>query len=194
MEIIKRKELTTSKWSGGSTTQLYIYPAHSNYQKLNFDFRISTAKVDVAESVFTKLPGISRQLMILKGETRLTYQQKDSVLLHKFDVTQFEGDWETTSRGVVTDFNLMMTHNYQGDISHLSCKSGDFQIIEAECVGDFLAIYAYRGMVSIGINKKSELINTGDVLILNKKENWGKVTVNALEESSLILCQVNRIK
>ena len=41
IEIIKSDAFKESKWSGGITTQLYIYPKDSDYQKRNFNFRIS---------------------------------------------------------------------------------------------------------------------------------------------------------
>jgi environmental stress-induced protein Ves len=68
IEHYKNSDLIINNWSGGITTQLAIYPKDANYKKQNFQFRISTATVEIEESVFTKLPGVSRKLMILNGE------------------------------------------------------------------------------------------------------------------------------
>ena len=61
MEItaISRKDATTSNWSGGSTTEFYIYPPQSSYSQRDFAIRISSATVDVESSEFTLLPGLS---------------------------------------------------------------------------------------------------------------------------------------
>ena len=48
--ILSKSDYITSNWSGGSTTQLFISPATASYAERNFDFRISSAKVEVAAS------------------------------------------------------------------------------------------------------------------------------------------------
>lgn len=72
IEHIKASDLITNNWSGGTTTQLAIYPKDAEYKKRNFLFRISTATVETKESEFTKLPGVSRKL-ILKHEENSSY-------------------------------------------------------------------------------------------------------------------------
>ena len=52
----------TSVWSGGKTTELYLYPFDGSYAERRFLFRISSASVDLAESHFTKLEGVTRYL------------------------------------------------------------------------------------------------------------------------------------
>ena len=50
--LIKAKDLKPVAWSGGSTTELFIFPPTGNYRKRNFDFRLSTATVEVDTSDF----------------------------------------------------------------------------------------------------------------------------------------------
>jgi len=66
VKLITKEQQKTSKWSGGTTTQLAIYPEDADYGKRNFTWRLSTATVEAAESVFTSLPGIDR-IIKLKG-------------------------------------------------------------------------------------------------------------------------------
>ena len=68
LNLTKKKELQTSAWRGGTTTQLAIFPKEAVYKKLDFFFRISTATINVEESTFTNLPNVNRVIMILKGE------------------------------------------------------------------------------------------------------------------------------
>jgi len=65
-------EQNTTLWSGGTTTQLCIYPYAATYTGRDFIFRISTATIESEESVFTKLPGYTRILMLLEGHTSAT--------------------------------------------------------------------------------------------------------------------------
>ncbi len=65
--IVRRKEQKTAHWSGGTTTQLLISPSHTAYANFDFDYRMSYATVEVPESTFTFMPGVTRHLMVLKG-------------------------------------------------------------------------------------------------------------------------------
>ena len=126
--ILTQHNFQTSKWSGGTTTQLYIYPAHSSYADKNFDLRISMAKVEVEESSFTSLPGVYRKLMILEGAITIHHEGQYSKQLKPFDVENFKGDWKTTSLGICTDFNVMTTGEKQSELYHLSMNGAkDFK-------------------------------------------------------------------
>ena len=123
IKIIKKDKLSTSKWSGGTTTQLYIYPEDELYENRNFIFRISSAKVDLEESTFTKLPNIKRRIMILDGKLKLIHENHHSVTLEKFQQDTFYGHWNTKSYGKVIDFNLMLNENADGFIEHINLEN-----------------------------------------------------------------------
>ena len=74
MEIIKTYK--TTDWSSGKTTEMYIYPKDCSYNERNFDFRISSATIEVEESEFTDLIGYRRLLTILDGELDLKINDK----------------------------------------------------------------------------------------------------------------------
>jgi uncharacterized protein len=192
MEIIRKRELTTSQWSGGSTTQLYIYPKAADYQKLDFDFRLSSARVEVEASTFTKLAGISRWIMILEGETILTHQQRDTIHLKKFDIDYFEGNWDTTSRGKVIDYNLMLNQNQEGHLSHLSLKKGHTHEVATIFEKGFFVIYLFKGQISFSEKGQDYLINENDTLVLNPKEAKTNLDIKALAETILIVSEVKR--
>ena len=60
------KDYKVSQWSGGSTTELYLYPEDGDYKTGNFQLRISSATVETERSEFTSLPGVERYLMIFQ--------------------------------------------------------------------------------------------------------------------------------
>lgn len=106
--IIKPEEYETGVWSGGTTTQLAIYPEGSSYADRNFIFRLSSATVDTEQSEFTHLPDYNRWLMILEGSARLVHGGGKEVTLNSYDCDAFDGGIPTVSFGQVTDCNLML--------------------------------------------------------------------------------------
>lgn len=116
VKIIRSDEYKTSRWSGGTTTELLIYPYEAKYAERNFKWRLSSAKVIDEESVFTHLPGIARIIMSIDGNLTLHHEGHYEKDLKPFEQDNFMGDWNTKSFGKVTDFNLMMALGCQGKI------------------------------------------------------------------------------
>ena len=56
IKTIELKDMNTSYWSGGTTTEIFIMPEGASYKDRDFLFRISTARVEKPESDFTLLP------------------------------------------------------------------------------------------------------------------------------------------
>jgi len=131
IEIIRKESLTTARWSGGTTTQLYISPKSAVYAERNFSWRISSAVVEIAESDFTPLPGFRRIIMILEGELYLKHQNQHEVLLKVYQQDTFLGDWLTKSKGLVTDFNLMLNKYCQGSLQAIVLPAGAGETINS---------------------------------------------------------------
>lgn len=110
IEIIKKEQYKVSNWSGGTTTEIYLAPQDGSYAERRFDFRISSATVDLEESDFTPLANVNRYLTILEGEMDLTFQEDEvrKVNLKPYEVVEFSGDVPTHSVGKAKDFNLML--------------------------------------------------------------------------------------
>ena len=182
IEHIKASDLITTKWSGGTTTQLAIYPKDAEYKKLNFLFRISTATVEVEESIFSKLPGISRKLMILDGEIKLEHKNHYSKTLKKFEQDSFEGDWDTKSFGKAVDFNLMTSDKSKGEIESVILNKN--KVLRYTVNSNFYIIYVYSGKVNVSCNHKIYELNCKDVLLLmpeNKEKDFKLLTKEKCE-------------
>ncbi len=197
IKIIRKNEHKTSRWSGGTTTQLYIYPEESEYDKRNFLFRISSAKVEVDESVFTHLPDINREIMIIDGELVLKHEGHHTTRLSRFDKDCFSGDWSTRSYGKVTDFNLMMNKGCYGTIEHIKVEIGsnnDIKFDKHEIYDKSLIIlYCVNGQVSIAVEEKVDLYE-GDLFVFtsDKNSNAEKISIyNKLNEESHLI--INRL-
>ena len=161
--IIKKKDTKTTAWSGGKTTELFIYPDDSDFKSLNFDFRISTATIEVDESTFTPLPNINRTLVLLDGKLKLEHKDHHSINLELYESDSFSGSWETKSYGKAIDFNFMSTKNLNELVNVLPLKKSS-QITE-RCIDETLILFVYKGEISTSIGKISE----GDLIVNPKK-------------------------
>ena len=78
---LTQKDYKTSQWSGGTTTELLIWPEGADYAKREFQVRISSATVELAESDFTPLQGVIRYITPLSGGFTLTHPGEMPVVM-----------------------------------------------------------------------------------------------------------------
>lgn len=176
IELIRKEQLQTNLWSGGTTTQLAIYPEIAIYSERNFIWRLSSARVEAEESVFTSLPGINRIIMILEGEMILEHEGHHKRLLKRFDQDSFSGDWTTKSYGKVVDFNLMMRKGCDGGLEAIHLGEKEVKDIAfdnskgfSECTQ---AIYCVDGEISIQVSGEDRnIVHKGDMIIIKAKNN-----------------------
>ena len=171
IELIRNNEFLTSKWSGGTTTEIAIYPKDSLYSERNFIWRLSSAKVETEESTFTSLPGINRIIMILEGKLKLEHIGHHKCVLGPFEQDRFSGSWETKSYGQVTDFNLMMNEKCNGKLEPVFIKKGEdkkFTLkVNEEYEKNTQAIYCVSGEVKIHTSNDETLkLHEGDAALL----------------------------
>jgi len=190
-KYIPASEQVSSRWSGGSTTQLYIYPEDADYKIRNFQFRLSSAKVEVEESVFASLPGIQRHLMVLDGELDIAHKGHHRAVLKPFDADFFRGDWETQARGCVTDFNLMLSANTKGQLKAVNLEAQQNYLIDSEGYR-FVAIYLWKGR--LGVEQCELRMAQGDFLIYDLCEGGTVPQVTAIDsDTTLVLSYITPI-
>lgn len=189
-ETISSDNFERNQWAGGTTTQLFIYPLQAEYKKRNFSFRISTATVELETSQFTKLPGVSRKLMVLEGKMKLVHENQYSKELTKFEVDSFNGDWNTTSQGKCTDFNLMTIGKSQGKLAGLRIKKNKQIEYTVKKSSDWLLIYNYMGEVEIYVNDARYTLSEGD-LFIGKEIATSKFQLTGIENSELVIAELS---
>lgn len=187
MIFLQKDEITTSYWSGGTTTELAIYPENSSYKKRDFGFRISTSTVETERSDFTFLPGISRMIMVLEGEMGLEHQDHHSANLKKFETDQFSGDWHTVSFGKCIDFNLMTRGEVTGSIKGFHADEGNFNLPETKQEVNVFGLYLFKGKLIAGGNEEINL-NEGDFILFSGGEI--KPGLRILESSEIVLVTI----
>lgn len=172
-KLIDKDEYITTEWSGGKTTQLFIYPEDSSYKNLNFKFRLSSATVELEESRFTKLEGIYRFITPLDKELKLTHDNKEYINLKPFEVYEFDGGINTSSYGTVRDFNLMLGNGAEGKLEsiHIDKNYSSMEVYSSEFKEIFYIIYAYRDRIHIHIDGDKKIIEPLQTFIIKLTEN-----------------------
>lgn len=136
INLIDPKNFKTARWSGGTTTEMFIFPSGASYAARDFIFRISVATAETERSVFTVLPQTERFITPLENVFKLTHKNADGekeLLLYPMQVDRFDGGAETVCEGVGSDFNLMV----KGAHGKMICFSGGNVVFS----GDYLFIY-----------------------------------------------------
>lgn len=168
------KDYQVANWSGGKTTQIYIYPEEALYSKRNFLFRLSSATVEEEYSTFTKLEKVERELILLEGEMRLIHKGRGEKQLKPYDKHRFSGEWETVSYGKATDFNLMIKAPMKGEMHVISIEEKQESHLIQEDNSFMKGFYCAKGHVEIRINGASYLVSEHE-LILIERENQDEV-------------------
>ena len=162
--LLKSNDFQVSDWSGGKTKQLYLSPPTGHYGKRDFDYRLSTATVEAAESEFSDLSGFHRILMSLDHTLHLhNASRQEETVLAPFTPYFFEGSDSITSRGTCTDFNLIYSDHYQGQM--LAISHGQ-ELSQDEAIQ---FIYALSDLMVTGTDLPSLNLETGQLLIVEKE-------------------------
>ena len=164
ISLLRANDFQVSDWSGGKTKQLYLSPQTGHYGKREFDYRLSTATVELAESQFSDLSGFHRILMSLDHTLHLhNASRQEETVLAPFTPYFFEGSDSITSRGTCTDFNLIYSDHYQGQMLAIS----DGQELSQDEAIQF--IYALSDLMVTGTGLPSLNLETGQLLIVEKE-------------------------
>ena len=164
INLLRANDFQVSDWSGGKTKQLYLSPPTGHYGKREFDYRLSTATVELAESQFSDLSGFHRILMSLDHTLHLhNASRQEETVLAPFTPYFFEGSDSITSRGTCTDFNLIYSDHYQGQM--LAILDGQ-ELSQDEAIQ---FIYALSDLMVTGTGLPSLNLETGQLLIVEKE-------------------------
>ncbi|MCT4584699.1 MAG: HutD family protein [Peptostreptococcaceae bacterium] len=186
-EIIKQNDMSIKNWSGGISKEIFIYPKDSSYENRDFKFRISSAKVELEESDFTRLENIKRVIMVLEGELKLVHGSRYKRHLKRFNQDTFMGDWGTKSYGKAIDFNLMLREDIDGRVDYIDLKENESINITKTVLEKgkkvFHGLYIESGEVII----EGNLLKSGEFILIQDFDNY---EVNSIKSSNIILSKV----
>lgn len=183
--VRSEKDYKVSRWSGGDTTELYLYPENGDYRSGNFQLRISSATVEANRSEFTSLPGVDRYLMIFQGHLDMIHGEKEKVSLEPYEVDHFDGGVPTVSYGKVVDFNLMLKNGARGRMEALCLEIGQEWKVTPEKDENFLAIYVREGLVLIGDVE----LGPHELGVIRQWNTKAEIKVAARKQSRLGICR-----
>ena len=185
IKTIRKEEMKTVGWSGGTTTEIMILPQDSSYKEKTFDVRISSATIDVAKSDFTKLDGVHRTLMVLDGKMALYTDDKLLADLSPLEQTEFEGSDNIRCLGRGRDFNLMLRNGYKGSVTGFKVNAKEvIEKVAAKC-GD--VIFVHKGEVELSDIKDGINIDKGNAAFIESD----KYSIKAQEESVFVIVELN---
>ncbi len=188
LRVISQEEFQVSSWSGGTTTQIAIGPKEAQYAHRNFDWRVSSAVVELEESDFTALPQYERWITVLEGEMVLRHGQGEQVTLTFGRTHSFDGGAETKSWGRCRDFNLMLKKGAcDGTMTVLSGCAGQEQMICAERK-ETVVCYCYEGTFCMSQGDDSAFAGPGQALIL--EGNWKQAKWKAQTDAKAVFCRI----
>ncbi len=165
------KDARSTSWSGGKTTEMFILPAEAIYANRDFDFRISTATIEVETSDFTALPAYNRLLAVLEGKLELIHEGKYEKQLSPLESDSFQGSWKTSSRGKARDFNVIYSDKYDLSFDFVESNENATQ----NKTSDFLFIFALNDSTYW---KKYDLIEVADAIDLEKGFAFFRIELN----------------
>ncbi|MCH5164026.1 MAG: HutD family protein [Clostridiales bacterium] len=176
IKIYSKKDCSTSSWAGGTTTQLWIWPNGGDYASRNFMARISSATVNLEESDFTALPGVTRYITPLSGGFTLNHQDGQTTTMAPLDEPYcFDGGAATHCSGKATDFNLML----KGVGGNMTVLTGELTVGDGIC-----CVYPVDGDVTV--DGKALNMENGGIAVIHLS-NSERATIKA---SKAIVCRI----
>lgn len=155
---LTQNDYAVSRWSGGSTTQIAVFPPDSSYSARNFLWRVSSAVVEDERSTFTPLPDYDRHLMLLDGSLLLRHDGGEPLRLNARQVHSFDGGAATESQGRCRDFNLMLRKGLcRGELRHISFEGTGEELLrlplpDSKFSHSAFLLYCAAGSVRVSLN------------------------------------------
>lgn len=201
MKLIHKEDVETKRWSGGTTSEIAIYPEGSVYADRDFIWRLSSAVIEDEESTFTALDDYQRFLTLREGELELRHDDGDWYAIRPGDVAGFDGGRKTESRGRVTDFNLMLRKGAaKGHMVAANLKAGTGFKADSDAMADaagkdatiMTAVFLSSG-ANLRMEKDDELvvmISAGETIIFESEAELKGLTGRVTDDSLVIISKI----
>ena len=165
--VLKPADYLTTRWSGGTTTQLTIAPEKAVYADRDFLWRVSSATVELDESDFTPLPDYRRFISTVRGDMTLSHSGGAPLTLRPGDIHEFDGGDDTHSIGRCTDFNLMLRKNRaEGEMR--SFRFSGSAAYQAHQRAEMVLLYCAEGTAAVSAGPYRVRLAAGASLLAQK--------------------------
>jgi len=163
---LRAADYLTTRWSGGTTTQLTIAPAGAVYADRDFLWRVSSAAVELDESDFTPLPDYRRFISTVRGDMTLSHNGGAALTLHPGDVHGFDGGDDTHSVGRCTDFNLMLRKGKADGVMRSLRFTPGSGVFTAKPEAETALLFCAAGSVEITCGASRAQLSAGESLLV----------------------------
>lgn len=193
IKVYKQEDFQVSRWTGGTTKELAIFPETAKYLDRNFIWRLSTAICEAEETTFSKLPDYDRVLMVLEGNVVLAHQDVRAVRLGELEQDRFDGAYHTKSFGKITDYNLMVAKGNQGFLDVVkACEestelSFDHKEEGFECFD--VTLFCKDGFATVTVGTETLMLMPGQQLVANYAAEE-EVKISVMGDGTLIRGQI----
>lgn len=136
------------------------------------------------------MPGVTRHLMILEGALDIDHKGRYKKHLDKFGYDVFDGEWPTTAKGKVTDFNLMVREKATGKLQSLALRDRQEETIPFRAKVAYSGVYLLQGSVRVIAGTNSTEMKTGDFLLCDHEGEEQFMHMQATAFSEIILATI----
>lgn len=181
--IITKEDFITTKWSGGETTQLFIYPEDAIFSDRDFLWRISSATFTSTESEFSNFSGYQRYILPLEGSLSLYHQGLYDRNLNKYEVEYFDGLWNTFSKNTIDcrDYNFIVKNGSLAKMQILN--EGDEYLLKGSKI---VTIFSMKDFVLEINNSKNERSIEGFSLFVLEIEDEANINISVANAPVII--------
>lgn len=188
-KIVQPEDFVVTEWSGGNTTQFFIYPEGSSLAKRDFDWRISSASFTGSSSQFSDFSGYQRYILALQGELFVDHENLYSRTLFPYDVEYFYGKWTTKSNNSLDciDFNFIVKEDLHANLAIL--KEDD--LFAPKKKGKLILYSKSDSIIQLSDSQDTCInLDAENLLILEEKDAFNCVKI-IQSESPVVICEVN---
>ncbi len=178
IQLIQRSSYTQMPWKNkkGTTSQIVIFPNSTHLDRLDFDFRLSSAPV-FENGPFSKFPGYQRLLLPIRGKGFVL----NGAEYEQHEVAAFSGDDDTfceLNHGDIVDLGLIYRPaKIKASAKVLRLK--DLFQFSLDPTAKHL-VYALQGDVVVN----EVPVKEGNTLFLEQEE---KISFNSPKRTSVVL-------
>ena len=188
--IYKEENYKLSKWSGGNTRELAIYPEKADYLDRDFLWRLSSADSDKEESSFTKLPDYERILMVLDGSVVLAHGEERTVSMGAWESDTFDGAIKTKCFGQLKkDYNLIYRKGTRGRMELIELTSEGQHIACSSEGSRSIGLYSADGYTVVSVNGQTEMLKQDQQMVI-ELDPEEEVSLTVMGEGKCIFTEV----
>lgn len=122
--------------------------------------------------------------MVLDGNIELSHEGQHESRVEAFQQDHFEGDWQTTSKGTASVFNLMFRNPVEASIQHVQLNKGEKMTFSRK---DEHKLLVFPSNGQIQLTDSNKMLEAQELLELNAET----VDCQATENCDLIITRIN---